>query len=130
MKFGTVERCGRVHVVKNGVESAAFVEKVRGCWYLYDFVIAATIPSPAEGIAIIADAMSDWYTTSQAAEALAEMGAFNEPPSTQLVAGWCREGLLPGAVKVRGRGARGSGGSWRIPGAALQTLANERREER
>jgi len=125
MNFETVERCGRTYIVKNGVESAAFVEKRRRSWYLYDSVIAAVVPSEDEGITRIANAMDDWYTVAQAAEVLVELGAFDAPPSTQMVCTWAREGKFPGAFKAR---QRGSGGSWRISEAGIEAFVAERRE--
>ena len=129
MNFETVERCGRIYVVKNGVESTAFVEKRRGSWYLYDSVIAAVVPSEDEAITRIANAMDDWYTVQEAAEVLVELGAFDAPPSTQMMCTWAREGKFPGAVKIQGPGGRGSGGSWRISKAGLVEFAKRRMEQ-
>ena len=130
MGFETVERCGRIHVIVNGVESAGFIERDRNGreWGRWDFVLVA-VESADEGLAHIADAMGDWYTVTQAAARLVELGAFDEPPSPQMMGIWCRAGKFPGATKILGRGARGSGGQWRISEAGLVAFIAERREQ-
>lgn len=130
MDFETVERCGRTHVVVNGVESPTFVRPSgTGLWLVrapHTDYIADTWD---EAVNLIAEDMRIWYTILQAAERLVELGAFDEAPSAQSVGSWARDGLFPGAVKIQGKGGRGSGGSWRIPGAGLMKFAAERRKE-
>lgn len=128
MEFETVERCGRTYVVRNGVESAGFIERDRGGnWGRWDFVLVAA-GSEEEGLATIATAMGNWYTAAQAAQHLVKLGAFNLAPLTPSVCTWARLGLLPGAVKILGPGGAGRGGSWRIPGKALAEFVEKRRK--
>ena len=127
MEIETVEQCGRVHVVKNSVESAGFIERSRGGdWGHWDFVLVAS-GTASEGLAAIAEAMDTWYTATEAAEHLVEMDVFDKPPTAKKVCGWARDGLLPGAIKITGKGGAGQGGSWRIPGKALEAFVNKRR---
>ena len=122
----TVERCGRIHIVKNGVESAEYVRysKTQQRWCLYASHCIGDYDHPSVPLTIIAEGMGKWYTVGEAADRLVELGAFDEPPSTQMVSRWCRGGLLPGAVKVP---TQGSGGSWRIPARALVAFAEGRK---
>lgn len=127
MEFDTVERCGRVHVVKNDVESAGFIERdPGGGWGRWDFVLVA-VESADEGLAHIASAMGNWYTAQEAAERLVEMGVFDKPPTAHDICLWARSGLLPGSIKIIGKGGAGQGGSWRIPESALEALAQRRK---
>lgn len=123
MEFETVERCGRTYVVKNGVESSAFVEESKGYWHLFDFVLVDALLSKDECLARIADALGDWYTAAEAATQLVEMGVLDRLASAHDICLWARNGLLPGSVKIS---APGQGGSWRIPEAALRALAERR----
>ena len=127
MEFETRERCGRIHVVKNGVESAEFVISSFDGYTVFapeSWGEWKTLNAALESIARLY--MDDWYTATQAAEVLVEMGVFDEPPSPQRVTKWCRDGLLPGAIKVRA--LRGSGGAWRIPASALLAFAERRKQ--
>lgn len=127
MEFETVERCGRIHVIVNGVESAGFIERdCGGNWGCWDFVLVAAGPAD-EGLAHIADAMDTWYTTDQAAARLVELGAYDTAPSAREICGWARNDLLPGAVRVKGKGCAGRGGPWRIPESALAALVERRK---
>lgn len=128
MEFETVERCGRIYAVKNGVESAGFIKRDRGGgWGRWDFVLVAA-GTADEGLAAIAAGMDTWYTAAEAAERLVEMDVFDKPPTVKKVCGWARDGLLPGAVKVKGKGGAGRGGSWRISESALEALAERRKQ--
>ena len=123
MEFETVERCGRIHVVKNSVESAGFIKHDHGGgWGHWGFFLVA-VGLADEGLAAIAERMDDWYTASEAAERLAEMDVFDKPPTAKKVCGWARDGLLPGAMKITGKGGAGQSGSWRISESALEALA-------
>lgn len=130
MNFETVEHCGRVHVVKNGVESEGFVSPgLRYAHIVFRPEYWTRYDTLEEALTLIAGWMDTWHTISQAAARLVELGAFNEPPSSQMMGQWARAGLFPGAMKILGKGARGSGGSWRIPEAGLVEFM-ERRKER
>ena len=129
MEFETVEQNERVYVSVNNVRAPWFaMPDPDGVGYaIYE-------PQPVQGcvtlagaIAIIAEWMGNWYTVTQAATRLVELGAFDSPPSTQMMGIWCRTGKFPGAVKILGRGARGSGGQWRISEAGLVAFIAERR---
>lgn len=127
MEFETVERCGRIHVIKNGVESENFVIPGAGnCWLIYRSIRDGYASSSLEeALIVIASGMGNWYTTAQAAECLVEMGVFDKPPTAKKICGWAKDGLLPGAMKAS---APGQGGSWRVPEAALMALAERRKE--
>ena len=115
MEFKTVDRCGRIHVVKNGVESAGFIERDRGGnWGRWDFVLVA-VGSRGEGLAAITNAMDTWYTVPQAAVRLVELGKCAKPPHPKTVCRWLRAGWFPGAIKV----GPGQGGSWRLSETSL-----------
>ena len=127
MKFETVKIGDGVHVAIEGVTSAAFVrECAGGGWAVLVPQIAYTSDTLEDALAMIASDLGDWYTVAQAAEVLVEMGAFDAPPSTQMVCTWAREGKFPGAFKLTGPGGRGGGGSWRIPEAGLVEFAKRR----
>ena len=127
MEFETIERCGRIYVVNNGVESAGFVERGRGGgWGRWDFVLV-TEGTAGEGLVAIAEAMGNWYTATEAAAWLVKKLGYFDKVSAHDVCLWARNGLLPGAVKVKGKGGAGQGGSWRIPGKALEAFVNKRR---
>lgn len=119
MEFETVERCGRIHVIKNGVESAGFIERDRGGrrWGCWDFVLV-TVGLADEGLAHIAAAMDDWHTVLQAAVRLVELGKVTKPPATQTMYRWLQDGRFQGAIKVR-RGP-GRGGTWRLSESSLR----------
>ena len=126
MEFETIERCGRVHVVKNGVESAGFIQRRNGGWAILFPEQWDCLPySRDDALDTISVIMGNWYTTTEAAARLVEMGVFDVAPSAHEVCTWARLGLLPGAVKI---GAAGQGGAWRIPESALAAFAAERRE--
>ncbi len=129
MEFETVERCGRIHVIVNGVESAGFIERDRNGrdWGRWDFVYVA-VGSADEGLAHLANALGDWYTAAEAAERLVKLGAYDVPPSAHDVCAWARLDLLPGSMKITGKGGAGRGGSWRIPGKAIAALAERRKQ--
>ena len=128
MEFETVERCGRIHVIVNGVESAAYTQRtVWGGWRHFAPDHVGNYSDLQPSLEAIALGMDDWYTILQAAERLVETGVFDEPPSTQMMGIWCREERFPGAMKVRGKGCKGGGGTWRISGAALEMFAAGRR---
>ena len=126
MEFETVKRCGRTYVVKNGVESAWFTQCCGGGRWRIVQPILYDIGTLDEALKRIAITMGNWHTATQAAEVLVEMGVFDEPPSPQRMTKWCRDGLLPGAIKVRA--LRGSGGAWRIPASALPIFAERRKQ--
>lgn len=120
MNFETVMIGNALYVRKNGVLGELSVAQIEGgAWAILTSAIAYTRGTQEEALAFIADQMGDWYTITQAAARLVEMGAFDTSPSAQMMGIWCREGRFPGAVKVRGKGCRGGGGSWRIPASAL-----------
>ena len=125
MNYEVVERFGRIHIIKNGVESAAFAVPRFNRIYRPD--PCERCETLANALELIAARMDDWYTATEAAERLVEMGVFDEAPSAHDVCLWARNGLLPGAIKITGKGGAGRGGSWRIPEKALETLANKRR---
>lgn len=127
MEFDTVERCGRVYVSKNGVESTDFVEKSMGNWNIYNAAFYDVALSLEKATARIAFEMGDWYTATEAAARLVELGAFDKAPSAHDICMWARLGLLPGAVKVPGTKG-GRGGSWRIPESALAEFMERRKE--
>ena len=129
MEFETVERCGRVYVVKNGVESAAFVQKVWDGWRQFIPDHIANFNNSQIPLEIIATNMDTWYTSAQAAERLVEMGAYDSPPSVHTMSNLTRAGAFAGAFKLRGlRGGRGGqGGAWRIPEAGLQAFVERRK---
>lgn len=135
MDFETVERQGRIHVVKNGVESRLSAERDVGIgsgrtmWNIRRPYVTRVTDTLKNALEMIAADMNTWYTATEAAARLVEMGVFDEPPSPQRVTKWCRDGLLPSAFKLLGRGARGSGGAWRIPEAALRAFAERRKEQ-
>ena len=129
MEIEIVERDRRIYVVKNGVESPEYVQysHEQQEWQLFISVIHTVgYNHPSVPLSIIADSMMDeWYTVQEAAEVLVELGAFDAPPSTQMMCTWAREGKFP-AVKIQGPGGRGSGGSWRISKAGLVEFAKRR----
>lgn len=125
MEFETIERCKRTYVIKNGVESAEFIERdCGGGWGRWDFVLV-DVGTASEGLIAIAKAMGNWYTAQEAAAWLVEAGV--EKASAHDICLWARNGLLSGAVKITGKGGWGRGGSWRIPQAALGALAERRK---
>jgi len=129
MNFETVKIGDGVHVSVNGVTSAAFArECTGGGWAVLVPQIAYTPDTLEDALAMIATDLGDWYTVAQAAEVLVEMGAFDTAPPAQTVSKWAREGLFPGAMKIRGPGGRGGGGSWRISRAALVEFAKRREQ--
>lgn len=127
MEFEVVEQDGRVHVSKNGVRAQWFAMPDGIGYVIYEPRPVQHTVSLEEALVLIAEWMGDWYTIAQAAEALAEMGTFDEPPSAQRMGTWARAGLFPGAVKIKGPGARGGGGSWRISASALPIFAERRK---
>ena len=119
-----------VHASVNGVISAAFARKcTNGEWAIMVPQIAYSVPTRDEAVRRIARALGDWYTITQAAERLVELGAFDSPPSAQMTGAWCRAGKFPGAVKILGAGGRGGGGAWRISVTGLEAFIAERREQ-
>lgn len=127
MDFETMKIGDGVHVSVNGVPSNAFARRCTdGEWAIMIPQIAYSVPTKAEAVRRIAEAMGTWYTATEAAERLVEMGAYDKPPSAHDICLWARNGLLPGSVKIRGKGGAGQGGSWRIPQSALEALAERR----
>jgi len=125
MNFETVKIGDGVHVSANGIVSAAFARECQGGgWAVLVPQIAYTPDTLEDALAMIAAALGDWYTATEAAERLVELGAFDKPPTTHDVCMWARNGLLPGAVKIK---AAGQGGSWRIPASALTALVERRK---
>jgi hypothetical protein len=123
VEFETVERCGRVYVVKNGVESEGFAQQVPGGrWVIMIPQAEYTTSTCAIALDLIAEGMDTWYTAAEAAERLVEIGVFDKVTAHD-VCRWARDGLLPSSVKVP---KPGQGGSWRIPARALEALAERR----
>lgn len=122
MKVETVERYGRVYVVKNGVESIEFVMPSFDGYMIFapaPWAEFKTLNGAIEGIASLI--MDKWYTVSEAALYLVELGKTAKPPVPQTMYRWLSsEGRFPGAIKIRGTGAMGRGGAWRIPETALR----------
>lgn len=118
MDYETVERCGRVHVVKNGVESAEFVQQApSGRWATTMPQVEFLTNTRAIALDLIAEGMDDWYTVPEAAARLAELGKVDVPPSMQTMYRWLRAGRFPGAIKVP---EVGRGGSWRLSEKTLR----------
>jgi len=124
MEFETVEQqCGHIHVIKNGVESARFVQQIYGDWVIMVPQVEFTARNLADALNLIAKSMNTWYTVSQAAVRLVELGAASKSPHRKTVCRWCREGRFLGAIKV----GRGQGGSWRVSETALTEFAKRRK---
>ena len=123
----TTEKSGQVHVSVNGVNAQWFAMPDDKGYVIYGPQPVHHAVSLEEAIVLIAEWMGNWYTAAEAAERLVEMDVFSEAPSAHDICLWARNGLLPGAIKITGKGGAGRGGSWRIPGKALETLANKRR---
>lgn len=124
MDFKTVKIGDAVHVSVNDVVSSTFARSTDGGWAIMvprQCYLAKTLD---EALQLIADGMGNWYTVAQAAEVLVEMGAFDAPPSTQLMSRWAREGRFPDAVKVP---TQGSGGSWRFSEKALPAFTDAKK---
>lgn len=115
-QFETIERCGRLHVVKNGVESAEFaIPSLDGhVVYLPEYLLERKTREAA--LAFIAASMDTWYTVAEAAVRLVELDKADKPPAIQTMYRWLRAGRFPRAIKV---GKVGRGGSWRLPETAL-----------
>lgn len=125
MDYKAIQNNDNVHASVNGVISAAFTRQcVSGEWAIMIPQIAYSVPTKEEAVRRIAGAMGNWYTATEAAEHLVEMGVFDKPPSAHDVCLWARNGLLSGAVKVP---RPGRGGSWRVPASALPIFAERRR---
>lgn len=124
MDFKTVKVGDSIHVSVNSVVSTAFVQSTNDEWAIMvprQCYLAKTLD---EALQLIAEGMGNWYTVAQAAEMLMGMGAFNAPPSAQLMSRWAREGRFPNAVKVP---TQGSGGSWRFSGKALVAFTDAKK---
>jgi len=123
----------RWYVTNNGVMSTAFVEFRRqdkgGKWMVMVPKIAHIADTLDEALEIIASDMDTWYTIAQAATRLVEMSVFDDLPSAQRMGNWAREGLFPGAFKLRGPGGRGGGGAWRIPAGAFPEFVERRKKQ-
>lgn len=116
-QFETIEKCGRLYVIKNGVESAEFVIPSFDGYAVYQPEYVLECKTCKAALAIIALGMDDWYTVPEAAARLVELGKVDKQPAAQTMYRWLRAGKrFPGAIKV---GKVGRGGSWRIPEAAL-----------
>jgi len=128
VEFEIVKIGDAIYVSINGVMSTAFARQsiVSGRWFVEVPKTSYVAEALDEAVALIAEGLGNWYTIAQGAERLVEMGAFDEAPSSQMMGIWCRAGRFPGAVKVRGKGARGGGGAWRIPETALPIFAEWR----
>ena len=125
--YKTVTLGGCTHVSANGVVSLTFTKQnTKGEWVIKVPRAAYIAETMEEAVELIANAMDTWYTIAEAAEYLVEMGAFDSPPSAQMMGTWCRAGRFPDAAKVRGKGCRGGGGSWRISLTGLETFVAER----
>lgn len=123
MEFETVQ-IGNVHyVTKNGVMGTPFTMKTPAGWCIFVPVASHTVATKEEALVFISNQMDTWYTTTEAVARLMEMGI---KASTHDVCMWARNGLLPDAVKITGKGGWGRGGSWRIPQKALGALAERR----
>ena len=119
-QYETVERCGRTHVVENGVESECFITPGRGDrWLIFHPVLYDQVSSLKEALAFLSASIDVWHTVPQAAIRLVELGKADKPPALKTVYRWIHSGRLPGAIKVR-TGGPGRGGSWRIPETALR----------
>ena len=127
MNFEAIEQDGRIRVFKNNIEAQWFAMPDGIGYVIYEPRPIQHTKTLEEALVLIAEWMDDWYTIRQAAKCLVEMGVFDVPPSTQMMGTWCRAGKFPGAMKVLGKGCRGSGGAWRIPGKALPVFAEGRR---
>ena len=125
MEFETVQIGNAHYVIKNGVMGTSFALQVAGRWCIFVPVAGHSVATPMEALAFLAEQMDDWYTAAQAADRLVEMGVFDKA-SAHDVCRWARDGLLPGSVKITGKGGAGQGGSWRIPASALEALAERR----
>ena len=122
MEFEIVDRCGRIHVRKNGVEGEWFVRPGHpdyGDYYLvYSPILYYRAATLDEALAIVARNMETWYTVLQAAARLAELGKVTAAPERHTMYRWLRAGRFPGAIRIPGM--RGRGHPWRIPGKALR----------
>ena len=118
MKFETVERFGRVHVVKNGVESAEFVILSFDGHAVYQPEYLLECKTRETALEIIAHGMDNWYTVLQAAERLAELGKVATAPERHTMYRWLSAGRFLGAIRIPGM--RGRGHPWRIPEEALR----------
>ncbi len=126
MEFETVQIGNAHYVIKNGVMGTPFAQNLEGRWFAFVPTIGHCTATKAEALTFIANQMDTWYTAQEAAERLVEMGVFDVTPCTHDICLWARHGLLPGSVKITGKGGAGQGGSWRIPQAALKALAERR----
>ena len=128
MNYETVERCGRLHVVKNGVESACFAQPaLRGRWATTMPQVEFTTSTRAIALDLIAGGMDDWHTVTEAAIRLVELGKADKPPALKTMYRWIHGGQLPGAIKVD---TVGRGGSWRIPEEALREFTKRGGEKK
>lgn len=124
----TVKRCGRIHVVNGGVESAEFVELTSSGEFGVFVPYLVRLTETAEmAAADIARNMDIWYTIPQAAQRLVQLGKCTTPPHPKTMCRWARAGRFPGAVKVPGRGGRG--GEWRISRSALWAFPERRKRK-
>jgi len=117
MNYKTVERCGRTHIVKNGVESAEFVQQApNGRWATTMPQVEFLTNTRAIALNLIAEGMDDWHAVSQAAARLVELGKVAKLPVMQTMYRWIREGRFPGAIKAP---MVGRGGAWRLSETSL-----------
>lgn len=118
MNFETVKIGDDIHVSINNVVSAAFVRQgsKHNAWVIMTPRIAQMAETLEEALALIAAGMDTWYTVTEAAIRLVELGKKAKPPARQTMCRWLGQGRFPGAIKVQ---TAGRGGSWRIPEAAL-----------
>ena len=128
MNFETVEHCGRIHVVKNGVESWGFVTLgyVGNYWLVYRPVFQDQTASLETALAAVAARMDTWHAVIEAAVRLAELGKVTKPPHPKTMCRWAREGRFLGAIKV----GQGQGGSWRISETALREFTKRGGEKK
>jgi len=129
MNFKAVVRCGRIHVVKNGVESECFaVLGHSGHWLIFHPVLCDQVSSLEKMLRFLTASMDTWYTVTEAAARLVELGKTGKRPSAvQTMYRWLRQGRFPGAIKIQ---AAGRGGPWRIPEAALRKFTKRGGEKK
>jgi len=127
MNFEIVHIGDSIHVSVNGVVSAAHVRKTGASeWVVFVPRMTSAWDTLEDALRIVADNLGDWCTAAEAADYLVEkMGNFDKVSAHDICL-WARNGLLPGSMKITGKGGAGQGGSWRIPRLALDALAERR----
>ena len=131
MEFETVRIGNAYYAMQNGVMSMSCIAQISGSdeWGIFIPSLRHFMPTKEQALAFVIEQMDTWYTVTQAAERLVELGAYDAPPSAHTMSNLARAGAFPGAFKLRGMEAPGQGGQWRIPEAGL-AAHTERRMKR